>query len=46
MTKLASSVIEVVSATAISIGAFTFSTAAGWVVAGGFGLLFARGLAK
>ena len=41
-----SSVVEVVSAVSVSVGAALWSVPAGLAVAGGFGLLFARGLAR
>ena len=40
------SVVEVVSALSVSVGAVLWSVPAGLAVAGGFGLLFARGLAR
>lgn len=40
------SVVEVVSAVSVSVGAGLWSLAAGLAAAGGFGLLFARGLVR
>lgn len=44
--RAATSVLEVCSAGAITAGAFVFHVAAGLVVAGGFGMLFAKAVAR
>ncbi len=42
MNKIIASVIEVAGALAITIGAFTFEPAAGWIIGGAFAMWGAR----
>lgn len=46
MNKIIASVVEVAGAIAITVGAATVSTPAGWITGGALGLAFARGLAR
>lgn len=44
MRRLVSSVLEVGGSVAVTVGAWSWSAAAGWIVGGVFALWFARGL--
>lgn len=46
MRNVATSALEVVSAAAVTAGAFVWNLAAGLVTLGVFGLAFARGVAR
>ena len=46
MRDRATSAVEVVSASLVAVGAWLWTPAAGLVVAGVFGLAFARGMAR